>query len=153
MRWHIHNWKISGTLSWLIKISTLVLGWHILKRYLTIDTETLSPALTLSSILFILIIVHYLFQFAISFSSKEILSLIGNLSVVFSACFFLLWLLTEHQTVLASFFALFMIMAEAIHVLFYFLNSEQPLRTTRTISLWLIGTSIFLWAVTTLTLY
>lgn len=153
MRWHIHNWKISGTLSWLIKISTLVLGWQVLKLYLATDIEDFSPTFTLSSILFILLIVHYLFQFAISFASKEILSVIGNLSVVFSASFFLPWILTEHHTLLASFFALFLIMAETIQVLFYFLNEDQPLSTNRSVSLWLTGLSIFLLAITALTFY
>lgn len=148
MRWHIHNWKISGTLSWLIKISTLVLGWHILGRYLALDTGVPDLTFTLSSIIFILVILHYLFLFAISISSKEVLSVIGNLAVVFSASFFLPWLLTGHYTILATTFALFMIMAEAMHILFYFLNPDQPLRTVRTTSLWLIALSILLLGIT-----
>lgn len=144
MKWHIHTWKLSGALSWIIKTSTLFLGWHVFQMFLS-TTQTHFQADSLILVLLSLIGIHYLFLLLVSLRSREILSSIGNLAVVLSTSAFISSLFSKWESFTIAMFALVMITSEAIHVLFYYLNEkDQPWIIRRTASLWLSGLSLLL---------
>lgn len=144
MKWHLHKWQLTGWLSWIIKISTLILACVALSATLKSGFDKVLPDL-FPLILLGLIFIHYFYQFLISLRSKEYLSSIGNFIIILSTIIFGIFLYTSGGHFLVAMFAFVMITAEAIYVLFYYLNTEhQPLYTSRVSSLWIIGISLLL---------
>lgn len=144
MNWHIHNWKLSGSLSWFIRISTAVLGYTALQSVMDANVFEF-PEDPLAFFLPALLTIHYLFLFALAFRSKEVLSSAGSLIIALTAAAFTAGSLTSQSNTTIAFFAMFLIMGEVIHALFYILNKkDRPWVTGRNISLWLIAISLFL---------
>ncbi len=144
MKWHLHNWKLSGSLSWLIRAGTAVTGYIVMGSFINATTLEF-PAKPLVFILPCLLTSHYLFLFVLALRSKEIISSAGNLLTALAAGAFTASTLTEEQHILIAFFAMFIIMGEVIHALFYILNKDdRPWITGRNVTLWLIAVSLIL---------
>lgn len=150
MKWHVHKWKFSGTLSWLIKISTIIPG---LKTLSLITTHNFKgwPDNTFTLVLLSLIFLLYILQTYLSFRSRELLSFITNLIILFTVGSFIGHMFISFDPFLTGMYALIMITAEMVHGLFYYLNAaERPLTIRQSLSLWMIAVALFLFGLVVL---
>lgn len=150
MRWHIHKWKLSGTLSWLIKISTIFLGAKMFSLFLGNETNSLPDGI-MPLILLGMLLILYITHTIISIHSREILSAISNLTVTFTLTAFILHMFASYEKLTTGIFALLMVTAEMVYGLFYYLNDkDKPLLISRSTALWMIAAGLFLFGLLTL---